>query len=33
MVVEDFTEPDVRLDYWGQTTGTYDGFDRFGRKV
>ena len=31
MVVEDFTEPDVRLDYWGQTSGTYAGFDRFGR--
>jgi len=31
MVVEDFTEPDVRLDYWGQTVDTYDGFDRFGR--
>jgi len=33
MVVEDFTEPDVRLDYWGQTADTYDGFDRFGRVI
>jgi hypothetical protein len=27
----DSTQPDVRLDYWGQTADTYDGFDRFGR--
>jgi len=33
MVVEDFEEPDVRLDYWGQTADTYAGFDRFGRVV
>ena len=31
MVVEDFQQPDVRLDYWGQTIDTYAGFDRFGR--
>ena len=31
LAVEDFTQPDVRLDYWGQTPDTYAGFDRFGR--
>ena len=31
MVVEDFEEPELRLDYWGQTVDTYAGFDRFGR--
>ncbi len=31
MVVEDFVQPDVRLDHWGQTADTYAGFDRFGR--
>jgi RHS repeat-associated protein len=33
MVIEDFVQPDVRLDYWGQTADTYAGFDRFGRVV
>jgi len=33
LVVEDFVQPDVRLDLWGQTAGTYAGFDRFGRVV
>jgi len=33
MVVEDVIQPDVRLDYWGQTAGTYAGFDRFGRVI
>ena len=31
MVVEDFEQPDVKLDYFGGTPGTYAGFDRFGR--
>jgi len=26
-------EPDVRLDYYGGTSGTYAGFDAFGRVV
>jgi RHS repeat-associated protein len=29
IVVEDYVQPQVRLDYWGQTA--YAGFDRFGR--
>ena len=33
MVVEDFVQPDVKLDYFGGATGTYAGFDRFGRVV
>ncbi len=33
MVVEDFVEPDVKLDYFGGTSGTYAGVDRFGRVV
>ena len=31
LVVEDFEQPDVKLDYYGGTAGTYAGFDRFGR--
>ena len=31
MVVEDFEQPDVKLDYFGGTPGTYAGLDRFGR--
>ena len=31
VVVEDFVEAQVKLDYWGGTSGTYQGFDRFGR--
>ena len=31
MVVEDFVQPNVKLDYFGGTSGTYAGFDRFGR--
>ena len=33
VVREDYEEPDVRLDLWGGTSGTYQGFDRFGRVV
>ena len=29
--VEDFTHPDVKLDYFQGTSGTYAGLDRFGR--
>lgn len=31
MVVEGFAQPNVRLDYWGQTPDTCAGLDRFGR--
>jgi len=31
MVVEDFVQPNVKLDRFGGTPGTYAGFDRFGR--
>lgn len=31
LVVESFTQPELRLDYWGQAGTTYVGFDRFGR--
>ena len=30
-VVEDFEQTDVKLDHFGGTSGTYAGFDRFGR--
>ena len=30
-MIEDFEEPDIKLDYFGGTSGTYSGFDRFGR--
>ena len=33
MVVEDFAQPQVKLDYFGGTSGTYAGFDDFGRVV
>ncbi len=33
MVVEDFQQPQVKLDYFGGSSGTYAGFDRFGRVV
>ena len=33
VVREDYEEADVRLDLWGGTSGTYQGFDRFGRVV
>ena len=33
MVVEDFVQPQVKLDYFGGTSGTYSGFDNFGRVV
>ncbi len=33
MVVEDFVQPQVKLDYFGGTSGTYSGFDDFGRVV
>ncbi|MEM1353909.1 MAG: RHS repeat-associated core domain-containing protein [Planctomycetota bacterium] len=32
-VVADYTEPNVKLDLWGSTVGTYDGLDRFGRVI
>ena len=31
IVVEDYATAQVRLDLWGQNTGTYAGLDRFGR--
>ena len=31
LVVEDFTQPEVRLDYYGGAAGTYAGLDRLGR--
>ena len=32
MVVRiDYPQPDVMLDLWGGTSGTFDGFDQFGR--
>lgn len=31
VVRKDYPTPDVYLDYWGGTTGTYDGLDDFGR--
>ncbi len=33
IVIEDYEEPDVRLDYHGGTSGMYAGFDRFDRVV
>ncbi|MDZ7620794.1 MAG: RHS repeat-associated core domain-containing protein [Patescibacteria group bacterium] len=33
VVVEDYVQPQVKLDLWGGTSGTYQGFDRFGRIV
>jgi RHS repeat-associated protein len=33
IVVEDYTQPDVKLNYDSGTAGSYDGFDRFGRVV
>jgi RHS repeat-associated protein len=33
IVVENYEEPDVKLDYFGGTSGTYAGFDRFDRIV
>ena len=33
IVIEDYQEPDVQLDLFGGTTGTYAGLDRFGRVV
>ena len=33
IVIEDYQEPDVKLDLFGGTTGTYAGLDRFGRVV
>ena len=33
IVIEDFQEPDVKLDLFGGTSGTYAGFDRFDRVV
>jgi hypothetical protein len=32
-VVEDYAQPDVKLNYDSGTAGTYAGFDRFGRVV
>jgi RHS repeat-associated protein len=33
IVVEDYAQPDVKLNYDSGTAGTYAGFDRFGRVV
>ena len=33
VVVEDYVQPQVKLDLWGGTSGEYQGFDRFGRIV
>ena len=33
VVVEDYAEPQVKLDLWGGTSGAYQGFDPFGRIV
>ncbi|MEZ6109495.1 MAG: hypothetical protein R3C99_00340 [Pirellulaceae bacterium] len=33
MVIEDYQEPQIRLDLFGGTSGTYAGFDRFDRVV
>ena len=33
IVIEDFTEPDVKLNFDSGTAGEYAGFDRFGRVV
>ena len=32
-VIKDYPTPDVRLDYFGGTSDTYAGFDRFGRVI
>ena len=32
-VVVDYDEPNVKLDLWGGTVGTYDGLDNFGRVI
>ncbi|MEM6258477.1 MAG: RHS repeat-associated core domain-containing protein [Planctomycetota bacterium] len=32
-IVADYTQPNIRLDLWGQTVGRYDGLDQFGRVV
>ena len=32
-MIEDYVEPQVKLDLWGGTSGMYQGFDRFGRVV
>jgi RHS repeat-associated protein len=29
----DYSEPTIRLDLWGGTSGTFNGFDRFGRII
>ena len=31
MVIKDLPTPDIKLDYFGGTSGTYDGLDAFGR--
>jgi hypothetical protein len=33
IVIEDYPQPDVKLDYFGGTSGSYAGFDRFDRIV
>ncbi|MEM9020507.1 MAG: hypothetical protein AAGC44_08075, partial [Planctomycetota bacterium] len=33
IVVADYTEPDLKLDLWGDTPGSYTGLDNFGRVV
>ncbi|MEZ6088433.1 MAG: hypothetical protein R3C05_10480 [Pirellulaceae bacterium] len=33
IVQVDYTQPDVTMDLWGGTVGTYTGLDRFGRTI
>ncbi len=33
VVITDYLQPDVKLDLFGSTSGTYDGKDRFGRAI
>jgi hypothetical protein len=33
LVIEDFQEPDLKLDYFGGTSGTYAGLDNFNRVI
>jgi hypothetical protein len=33
MIRKNYPTPQVRLDYWGGTSGTFSGWDNFGRVV
>jgi RHS repeat-associated protein len=33
VVIQDLPEPDIKLDYFGGTSGSYSGLDRFGRVI